>query len=129
VPRCKVLTNLRANEGTFVLGDIAELEQATIDALPEGTVRLLAEAPPPLRTDGPTLEEYVSAGNEPASYPPAGYTERESEGLTAFREQQKADELEAAKARVASLLGTKSEPGTPVEPVAPPAPTKDSKKK
>lgn len=37
----------------------------------------VAEAPtPPLRTDGPTLEEYVKAGYSADHYPPAGYAPR-----------------------------------------------------
>lgn len=33
----------------------------------------------PLRTDGPTLEEYVAAGYSPESYPPQGYAARPSQ--------------------------------------------------
>jgi hypothetical protein len=29
-----------------------------------------------LRTDGPTIEEFVEAGGDPAEYPPEGYAER-----------------------------------------------------
>lgn len=41
-----------------------------------------------LRTDGPTLEDYVAAGYRAEDYPPPGYAEVPSEGLTAFRSQQ-----------------------------------------
>lgn len=50
-----------------------------------------------LRQDGPTLEEYVKAGY-PAdtTYPPSGYAEKPSDGLTALRAQ--AAEAPAAEA-------------------------------
>lgn len=38
----------------------------------------LAEPPPALRTDGPTLEEYVAAGYLAENYPPAGYAAKPS---------------------------------------------------
>lgn len=38
-----------------------------------------------LRTDGPSLEEYVSRGYLAANYPPSGYAEVPSPGLDAFR--------------------------------------------
>ena len=34
--------------------------------------------PEPLRTDGPTLEEYVAAGYKAENYPPKGYAAREA---------------------------------------------------
>jgi colicin import membrane protein len=36
-----------------------------------------AQAKAPLRTDGPTLEEYVKAGHSADTYPPAGYAARD----------------------------------------------------
>ena len=46
--------------------------------------RLLPAAPPAtpaptLRTDGPTLKEYVAAGYGADTYPPAGYAAREEQ--------------------------------------------------
>lgn len=38
-----------------------------------------------LSTDGPTLEEYLAAGYRAADYPPFGYAEKPSEGLTLYR--------------------------------------------
>jgi len=45
------------------------------------------------RTDGPTLEEYVAAGYKAENYPPDGYAERPSAGLTEYRASQKAKRL------------------------------------
>lgn len=39
----------------------------------------------PLRTDGPTLEEFVDAGYSQEVYPPSGYAAKESPGLEAYR--------------------------------------------
>jgi len=51
------------------------------------------EAPQPstpdgLRTDGPTLEEYVEAGYLAENYPPQGWAEKPSPGLDAYRASQ-----------------------------------------
>lgn len=40
---------------------------------------------PPLRTDGPTFEQWTQRGYDPAAYPPKGYVELPSEGLTKYR--------------------------------------------
>lgn len=37
----------------------------------------------PLRTDGPTFEEWVKGGYEPSAYPPKGFTDRRGETQTA----------------------------------------------
>ena len=42
---------------------------------------------PPLKSDGPTLEEYVKAGHEPKTYPPHGYAPK------AFK-QKRMDDLQ-----------------------------------
>lgn len=54
-----------------------------------------AAAPQP---HSPTFEEYVAAGYLPENYPPAGYEEVPSDGLTAYREQQAAAKAEDEKA-------------------------------
>lgn len=41
-----------------------------------------APSPPALRTDGPSIEEWVGGGNDPAGYPPEGFAERPTSGLT-----------------------------------------------
>lgn len=38
-----------------------------------------------LRTDGPTFEEWIAAGYTGDAYPPAGYAETPTEGLSAYR--------------------------------------------
>lgn len=43
------------------------------------------EVAPPLRSDGPTIEVFVASGYEPEHYPPDGYAEVPSPGLTRFR--------------------------------------------
>jgi hypothetical protein len=49
---------------------------AVPDATLPTTASAEAEAPiTPLRTDGPTFEDYVAAGYAPESYPPVGYAE------------------------------------------------------
>jgi hypothetical protein len=43
---------------------------------------------PALRTDGPTLEEFVAKGYKAEGYPPSGYAEKPSPALVEFRAQQ-----------------------------------------
>lgn len=38
-----------------------------------------------LSNGGPTLEEYIAAGYKAEGYPPSGYAEKPSEGLTLYR--------------------------------------------
>jgi hypothetical protein len=38
-----------------------------------------------LRTDGPTMEEFIDAGYPPSRYPPVGWTEKPSPALDAYR--------------------------------------------
>ena len=69
-------------------------------AAPEpANVAVAPGTPPALRTDGPTIEEFVFAGYKPENYPPAGYAERPSAGLDRYRAQEKAA---AAAAQAAS---------------------------
>jgi uncharacterized alpha-E superfamily protein len=49
-------------------------QKATDDA---ARAKAADEAKAPLRTDGPTLEEYVKAGHSADTYPPAGYAARD----------------------------------------------------
>lgn len=49
--------------------------EAEIESLRQDAVALM-EATKPLRTDGPTLEEYVKAGYAAENYPPQGYAPR-----------------------------------------------------
>ncbi len=42
----------------------------------------------PLRTDGPTLEEFVAGGGVATSYPPTGFAEKQSPALEIFRAEQ-----------------------------------------
>jgi len=41
-----------------------------------------------LRLDGPTIEGFVAAGYKPENYPPSGYAEKQSPGLTEFKKSQ-----------------------------------------
>lgn len=76
-----------------------------LDALPVG------------EDGGPTFEEWTQAGYSPDKYPPAGYAEIPSVGLTAYRTKQEKikQELEEAEAAKAAAQ-------LPELPVAPPAP-------
>lgn len=47
-------------------------------ATPDDPECLCSMTPTELRTDGPTLEEYVAAGYDASGYPPHGYTVRET---------------------------------------------------
>lgn len=76
----------------------------------------------------PTFEVYVAAGYSPDSYPPQGYPEVPSPGLTAFR----AEQAEAARLVAAQAAQADPEPASTNEPPpdverladAPPQPTK-----
>ena len=46
------------------------------------------QAPIGLRADGPTFEEYTASGYEASNYPPKGYAERLSPGLSKYRAEQ-----------------------------------------
>lgn len=45
----------------------------------------LVEGPEPLRTDGPTIEEWVAKGYRAEHYPPEGWAEVPSPGLDRYR--------------------------------------------
>lgn len=53
--------------------------QPAVDAAPVVKTEDLppVQPPPPLRTDGPTLAEYIAAGYQAENYPPQGYAVRE----------------------------------------------------
>jgi hypothetical protein len=56
----------------------AGLSNTTTDSAPaEPPTTPPPSSNPPLRTDGPTLAEYVAAGYLEENYPPAGYAARE----------------------------------------------------
>jgi hypothetical protein len=38
-----------------------------------------------LRTDGPTMEQWIEAGYKPENYPPEGYAELDSPALTEYK--------------------------------------------
>jgi hypothetical protein len=54
---------------------------ASVISLPSGAAAAVEpdETAAELRTDGPTLEEYVAAGYSAENYPPTGYAERAAE--------------------------------------------------
>lgn len=70
-----------------------------------------------LKQNGPTLEEWVGAGYQAADYPPAGYAERDTEGLKSFRASQ-----QAAGGVQASDTGEESKPSAELPGAVPPAP-------
>lgn len=56
--------------------------------------------PPALREDGPTVDQFVLAGYDPSTYPPAGYASLNTEA-----------EIDAAKVAYAALIASKSAQG------------------
>ena len=62
------------------------------------------------KTGGPSLEEFVAAGYKPEEYPPAGYKEVPSEGLTKFRAEQKTKAAPVAPAAPAKVDPLKTTP-------------------
>jgi hypothetical protein len=57
----------------------APAPEPEVKAEPEPEVKAAEEAKTEeLRTDGPTLEEWVAAGYKEENYPPAGYAKREA---------------------------------------------------
>lgn len=62
-------------------------------------------AEPVLKTDGPTFEEYVAHGYDPASYPPKGYAEIDSPALQTFKNQGviSKDAVDAVRRRSESM--------------------------
>ena len=66
-----------------------------------------------LRTDGPTLEEFVAAGYFAVDYPPTGYAPKPSAALTRFTatgELPTADELEAGLQSLNAAAAVAGEP-------------------
>lgn len=61
----------------------AETELATAPADPEPDAAPAAE--PELRTDGPTLEEFLAAGYKAELYPPSGYAARTEARVRYYR--------------------------------------------
>ncbi|MBA2718926.1 MAG: hypothetical protein H0U52_06765 [Chloroflexi bacterium] len=51
-----------------------------------------------LRADGPTFEEFVKSGYQPEMYPPVGYAEKPSKGLTKYRKDHPAPARESTPA-------------------------------
>lgn len=104
-------------------GHPLDLTREEVASLPEGVVKVLSWRTDGPRKDGPTLEEYVEAGYDPADYPPQGFAEVPSAGLDAYRAEQQASRRGAGAGRVAR--------GTPVTrniPPPPPVPAEDDPK-
>jgi len=55
---------------------------------PSSSTAVQVPEKPSLSLDGPTLEEYQKSGYKPETYPPAGYAEKPSPALTAWKEAQ-----------------------------------------
>lgn len=81
----------------FQKGDTRLADPAIVKHL-IGTVLIDPNASVVLRTDGPTVEEYVAAGYRADNYPPSGYASRstDEEIADAQRAQNAADEEKAA---------------------------------
>ncbi len=104
-----------------------EFKQPTLDAHAAGATQP-ATTPQPvvtpnvgLRTDGPTLEEFVAAGYDAKNYPPPGYASREPEALDwskAMTAKQPVSVSNAGKTDELSLAvaAAKSRPAAPVTP-------------
>lgn len=90
------------------------------------------QAGAPLRIDGPTIEEWVQRGYDPAKYPPAGYAEKTSPGLMRFKAGGPVIEKPAdSPAEPAIPAGDKAAteaaaPSAPAPDVVPAAPAPDA---
>ena len=66
----------------FILNGHRVVPSDTDPATPDPVEPPAPAAPPALRTDGPTLAEYVAAGYTAEMYPPAGYAAKDPEPPT-----------------------------------------------
>lgn len=87
----------KANGATVYDGSLEELQaKSSAPAVPQGMDP--ANIPDWRRTDGPTVEEWLEAGRDPAEYPPTGYVSKSSDGEIETAKQLFADEAAARKA-------------------------------
>lgn len=83
-----------------------------------------SDAPPKLRDDGPTLEEFVNAGYKARRYPPNGYAEKPSSGLDAYkkdgtvppRRPSQAPKVQQPPAQRQRVIDTTQPASSPVRP-------------
>ena len=106
MPRCEALRSVKWAGAVHPVGADLFLPPEVVAAMPAGTVRVIDDPtsaePPALKTDGPTLEEFVKAGYKAEDYPPAGYAEKPSHGLAAYRESLLAGSTPATAEQVAT---------------------------
>lgn len=86
---------LRLGDSTDLSEEVYQRNKGYYDKLiADGTIEFVSqegEDTQGLKMDGPTLEEWVKAGYDAENYPPRGYAEKPSAGLTKLRKQQAAD--------------------------------------
>lgn len=70
-----------------------------------------------LRTDGPTLEEFIEKGYMPENYPPQGWAEKPSEGLTQYRAAKEKEKPPAPIAPAAFAAASGMTTGEKQEPI------------
>lgn len=63
-----------------------------------------------LKTDGPTMEEWLKAGYKPEHYPPQGYAEKPSAGLDEYRKSLKSSQTQTEPAKDSTPVEGSGEP-------------------
>jgi len=92
---------ISAATDVFVQGDNPHI----IDAYRRAGIKVSGADADGLRTDGPTVAEYVAAGYKASNYPPDGYSSRstEDEIAEALQAEQSAPETDPLKMKVPEL--------------------------
>ncbi|AEA70183.1 Conserved hypothetical protein [Pseudomonas brassicacearum subsp. brassicacearum NFM421] len=92
---------ISAATDVFVQGDNPNI----IDAYKRAGIKVTGADADGLRTDGPTVAEYVAAGYKASNYPPEGYASRstEDEIAEALQAEQNAPETDPLKMKVPEL--------------------------
>lgn len=75
----------KAKQDPLEAAKITDARRQADDEKASGGTEAAPKKPPPLRTDGPTIESWVLDGNSADDYPPEGYEETPSSGLTRFK--------------------------------------------
>lgn len=80
-----------------------------------------------LRTDGPTVEEFVAAGYQADNYPPEGYASRSTDEEIADAQRRQAAERQQKEKTVKDAPQTKDSGAAPANKAAPAAPSNKTK--